>query len=71
MMADFKFRAQVRPELCPSAQRLVAAYDQTYGSSAPGCCPEALAAVLEELAQLEPSSGEHLRYRARQLRGNP
>lgn len=41
------FRARVRPTLPPAAQELVDEYEATYGSSGPGCCPEALAAVLD------------------------
>jgi len=46
-MADFK--AQVRPELHPAAQELVNIYEATPGSTGPGCCPEALAAVLADI----------------------
>jgi hypothetical protein len=43
-MADFK--AKVRPELHPAAQELVNIYEATPGSTGPGRCPEALAAVI-------------------------
>jgi hypothetical protein len=60
------YSAKVRPELSPPAQRLVDVYDQTYGASSPGCCPEALAAVLEEIASCD---GDRLWFLASQLRG--
>jgi hypothetical protein len=45
------FRAKVRPELHPAAQELVAIYEAVPGAlTYPGCCPEALAAVLTRLA---------------------
>jgi hypothetical protein len=47
-MADFK--AKVRPELHPAAQELVRVYESVPGSTGPGCCPEALAAVLQYVA---------------------
>jgi hypothetical protein len=49
-MTDPTFRAKIRPELHPAAQELVAIYEATPGSTGPGCCPEALAAVLERMA---------------------
>jgi hypothetical protein len=49
-MTDPTFRAKVRPELHPAAKQLVAIYEATPGSTGPGCCPEALAAVLREIA---------------------
>jgi hypothetical protein len=45
------FKAKVRPPLTPAAAELVRIYDSTYGSASPGCCPEALAAVLDALAE--------------------
>ena len=45
------FKAKVRPPLAPDAAKLVATYDGTYGSASPGCCPEALAAVLDEISE--------------------
>jgi hypothetical protein len=51
-MADFK--AKVRPELHPAAQELVNIYEATPGSTGPGCCPEALAAVLDHIAAANP-----------------
>jgi hypothetical protein len=48
-MTDPTFRAEGRPELHPAAQELVKVYDDTYGSNSPGCCPEALAAVLDHI----------------------
>ena len=52
-MTDPTFRAKVRPELHPAAQMLVNIYEATPGSTGPGCCPEALAAVLLKVAALE------------------
>ena len=49
-MAEQKWTAAIRPELHPAAQELVNIYEATPGSTGPGCCPEALAAVLERLA---------------------
>ena len=46
-MAEQKWTAAIRPELHPAAQDLVKVYNDTYGSCTPGCCPEALAAVLD------------------------
>ena len=46
------FKAKIRPALHPAAQDLVRIYDSTYGSASPGCCPEALAAVLSTVAGL-------------------
>jgi hypothetical protein len=48
-MTDPTFRAKVRPELHPAAQKLVNIYEATPGSTGPGCCPEALAAVLDHI----------------------
>jgi hypothetical protein len=48
-MTDPTFRAKIRPEMHPAAQELVAIYEATPGSTGPGCCPEALAAVLDLL----------------------
>jgi hypothetical protein len=45
-MAEQQWTATVRPELHPAAQELVNIYEATPGSTGPGCCPEALAAVL-------------------------
>jgi hypothetical protein len=70
------FSKKVRPELGPEAAELVRIYDNTYGSASPGCCPEALAGVLDEIAeQLEAQNGgpcwpgRALRGRAALLRG--
>ena len=52
-MAEQQWTATVRPELHPAAQELVNIYDATPGSTGPGCCPEALAAVLLKVAALE------------------
>ena len=41
---------KVRPTLGPEATRVVQIYDQTPGSSGPYCCPEAVAAILDEIA---------------------
>jgi hypothetical protein len=38
------------PVLGPLAQKLVSLYDQTPGSSGPYCCPEGVAAILDEIA---------------------
>jgi hypothetical protein len=62
------YRAKIRPTLTPAAQGLVQAYEATYGSSAPGCCPEALAAVLAHLAALDIGARE-LHRLAGELRG--
>jgi hypothetical protein len=52
-MAEQQWTATVRPELHPAAQMLVNIYEATPGSTGPGCCPEALAAVLLKVAALE------------------
>ena len=52
-MAEQQWTAKVRPELHPAAQMLVNIYEATPGSTGPGCCPEALAAVLLKVAALE------------------
>ena len=65
------FSKKVRPELSPEAAELVRVYDSTYGSASPGCCPEALAAVLDAIAE-EPAAVFARRYltaMALQLRG--
>ena len=49
-MAEQKWSAAIRPELHPAAQELVNIYESTPGSTGPGCCPEALAAVLNVLS---------------------
>ena len=46
---QLRWSSRCSPPLTPRAQRMVAAYERTYGASGPGCCPEALAAALEEL----------------------
>ena len=61
---------RVRPTLGPMATRWVQIYDQTLGASGPYCCPEAVAAILDEIA----SNGEiydsfELREFAAMLRG--
>jgi hypothetical protein len=48
-MTNPTFKARVRPELHPAAQELVNIYEATPGSTGPGCCPEALAAVLDRV----------------------
>jgi hypothetical protein len=72
------FRAVIRPDLSREAQALVAAYERTPGSTGPGCCPEALAAVLgmvaEDAARVIGLCGsisviELLRMKAKLLRG--
>ena len=52
-MAEQQWTATIRPELHPAAQMLVNIYEATPGSTGPGCCPEALAAVLLKVAALE------------------
>ena len=52
-MSDTTFSAKVRPALHPAALDLVRIYDSTYGPASPGCCPEALAAVLQTCAGLD------------------
>ena len=52
-MAEQQWTAKVRPELHPAAQMLVRTYEAVPGSTGPGCCPEALAAVLSKVAALE------------------
>ena len=52
-MAKQQWTAKVRPELHPAAQELVNIYEATPGSTGPGCCPEALAAVLQQVAGLD------------------
>ena len=47
------FRAAIRPSLHPAALDLVRIYEATPGSTGPGCCPEALAAVLQTVAGLD------------------
>lgn len=48
-----EFRAKIRPVLTPHAAELVAIYEATPGSTGPGCCPEALADVLDRLAAMD------------------
>ena len=45
------FQAKIRPEVHPDAQELVNIYESTPGSTGPGCCPEALAAVLDHMTK--------------------
>ena len=52
----------------PEAEELIRVYDATFGSTAPGCCPEALAAVLVRIAESDPSSRD-LHRLAAALRG--
>ena len=63
-MTSLPFRAAVRPALPPEAAELVSIYESTYGSSSPGCCPEALAAVLQHITKTDPSRDDliHLAY---------
>lgn len=61
-----QFRARIRPTLSSAAQELVGIYESTPGSTGPGCCPEALAAVLDRLAGFPRFYFEEL---AAQLRG--
>ena len=63
-MTDPIFRAKVRPVLTPAAEQLVQAYDNTYGSASPGCCPEALASVLSALAAIDASPRDLLELAA-------
>ena len=48
-MAEQQWTAAIRPELHPAAQELVRVYESVPGSTGPGCCPEALAAVFADL----------------------
>jgi hypothetical protein len=52
-MSGTTFTAKVRPALHPAALDLVRIYETTPGSTGPGCCPEALAAVLQVVAGLD------------------
>jgi hypothetical protein len=61
-MTDPIFRA-------PHAAELVAIYEATPGSTGPGCCPEALAAVLDRLAAMN-LGWRDLSRLANELRGN-
>lgn len=60
-MAEQQWSAKVRPELHPAAAELVAIYEAVPGAlTYPGCCPEALAAVLTTMGiriaeELEPA----------------
>ena len=47
------FRARIRPTLGSTARELVGIYESTPGSTGPGCCPEALAAVLVHIAAMD------------------
>jgi hypothetical protein len=49
-MAEQQWTATIRPELHPAAQELVRIYESVPGSTGPGCCPEALAAVIDRVA---------------------
>jgi hypothetical protein len=64
---ETKFEAKVQVELMPEAKGLVDIYENTFGSTGPGCCPEALAAVLDHLVEFY--SIDDLRYLANNLRG--
>jgi hypothetical protein len=73
-MTDPVFTAKITPSLSPAAQQLVYIYDQAPGSSGPFCNPAGLAAVLDYLANTEPTEpfrfpADYLRFRAAQLRG--
>lgn len=68
---------QITPTFCadiaaspstPEAEELIRVYDATFGSTAPGCCPAALAAVLLRIAESDPSSRD-LHRLAAALRG--
>jgi hypothetical protein len=48
-----QFHAKVRPALHPAALDLVRIYEAIPGSTGPGCCPEALAAVIQTVAGLD------------------
>jgi hypothetical protein len=48
-MAEYEFRAKVRPELHPAAQELVDAYESVPGGKTYPCLPEGIAAVLEHI----------------------
>jgi len=60
------FSSRVRPTLHPVAQELVKVYESVPGAlTYPGCCPEALAAVLDEVNP----SGWTMRELSQMLRG--
>jgi hypothetical protein len=64
------FHAKIRPKLHPAAQELVAIYEATPGRTGPGCCPEALAAVLDHMAAKNPLiDNRSLIHKAALLRG--
>ena len=44
-----KFSATIRPELDPLAKHLIELYNDTFGSTGPGCCPEAVASILDDV----------------------
>jgi hypothetical protein len=49
-MTDPTFKAAIRPSLHPAAAELVAIYEAVPGAlTYPGCCPEALAAVIDHI----------------------
>lgn len=73
-MTEPRFTAKTTPTLTPRAQGLVDAYEATYGSTGPGCCPQALAAVLDAMADDKPGPvlgypSNYLRALAAELRG--
>lgn len=55
-----------KPKLTARAQALVDAYEKTYGANGPGCCPQALAAAIE---QIHPT--DHLNEVVAELKGEP
>lgn len=68
------FKASIRPALNAEGQRLVNVYNGTYGATAPGCCPEAVAAVLRDIAATHYSNDPKpidLVLIARSLEGTP
>lgn len=60
------FSSSVQPDKTPRAQRLIDAYQRTYGANGPGCCPQALAAAIK---QIHPT--ERLNEIAAELSGAP
>lgn len=70
------FKAAVRPELNDEAQRLVDVYNNTFGATGPGCCPEAVAAVFRDIVRQHELNYHYvtlddLRALARSLEGDP
>lgn len=65
------FRADIAASpSTPEAEELIRVYESAFGSTAPGCCPNALASVLDRIAESDPSSRD-LHRLAAALRGDP